>query len=718
MNFLYPLFLAGIVAIGLPIVLHMIRHHTRKRVTFSSLMFLRTTLPRFRNRSRIENLLLLILRCVILCLLAFAFSRPFFTRETVAEQVSLGRRVVVLIDTSASMRREGMWQQAISQARSVLDDIGPDDRACVMSFDRGTQTLIGFEQWNQLDPSQRVFIVIDSISKLSPGWNMTNLGHALVGAAEAIEDDEINDRRQAAGIRQVVLISDLQAGSSVEALQAYEWPQNIELIIKPIQARGTTNASMQLVTARDYLSRSESDNVPNIRITNSGDADLEHFKLDWIGDDPEKKSQESMEVYVPAGHNVVVRFPSSIDASSGGKVVLSGDNHDFDNILYLAPHLAQQVNIVYIGDDNADDFKGMLYYLQRAFGAAGAIDTKIVSIPSGDEVTETNIDKAHLIITTDSIKQENIGSLRRYLESGGIVLSVLKSPGAAVTMAALAGVENIVAKEAEIDKYAMLGRIDFEHPLLASFSDPRFGDFTQIHFWKYRRIDITDLPNVRILAWFDNPDKSGTGEGHREDPALFEVPVGKGSLLVLTSSWRPSDSQLALSSKFVPLLYSVLEYGGNVTERQSQYFVGDSVPVPSSAGTTAVYSKIRSPDGSTVNLDTNRQTFTQTDVPGIYAFASSSDSRFFSINLPARESRTDKMSIEELENFGVSPGQSANVTTEKIAQTRSHSSFAEMEYNQKVWRWVFVLLLVVSLVETWLAGWLTRPPSESSGGFK
>ena len=45
MNFLYPLFLAGIAAVGLPIVLHMIRRHTRKRVTFSSLMFLRTTVP-------------------------------------------------------------------------------------------------------------------------------------------------------------------------------------------------------------------------------------------------------------------------------------------------------------------------------------------------------------------------------------------------------------------------------------------------------------------------------------------------------------------------------------------------------------------------------------------------------------------------------------------------------------------------------------------------
>ena len=80
MSFLYPLFLAGIAAIGIPVILHLIRRQTRKRVTFSSLMFLRTTMPRFKSRSRLENLLLLILRCVIVCLLAFAFARPFLPK--------------------------------------------------------------------------------------------------------------------------------------------------------------------------------------------------------------------------------------------------------------------------------------------------------------------------------------------------------------------------------------------------------------------------------------------------------------------------------------------------------------------------------------------------------------------------------------------------------------------------------------------------------------
>jgi len=144
MSLLYPLFLAGIAAVALPILLHMIRRHTRERVTFSSLMFLHPTLPRFRSRSRLEHVLLLIVRCAVLCLLAFAFARPFLRQPAAAGPADVGRRAVLLIDTSASMQRADLWARALDEAKSVLNDAKPADRVCVMSFDQGTRTLIGF----------------------------------------------------------------------------------------------------------------------------------------------------------------------------------------------------------------------------------------------------------------------------------------------------------------------------------------------------------------------------------------------------------------------------------------------------------------------------------------------------------------------------------------------------------------------------------------------
>src|SRR5207245_8874893 len=80
MSFLAPLFFLGALAVSLPIIFHLIRRTTRERTPFSSLMFLQPSPPRLTRRSRLEHILLLLLRCLVLCLLAFGFARPFLKR--------------------------------------------------------------------------------------------------------------------------------------------------------------------------------------------------------------------------------------------------------------------------------------------------------------------------------------------------------------------------------------------------------------------------------------------------------------------------------------------------------------------------------------------------------------------------------------------------------------------------------------------------------------
>ncbi len=698
MSFLYPLFLAGIAAIGIPIVLHMARRKTRRQVTFSSLMFVPAAAPRFKNRSRIENVLLLALRCAVFCLLAFAFSRPFFPKPAAEEGAKPARRIVVLIDTSASMRRTGLWAQALSETQSLLDGTDRADRVCVMSFDQTVRTVMGFEQWAALEPDRRAAVVAEQISKVSPGWALTNLGGGLVAAAEAIEDDEVSDAQLPVRIHQVVLISDLQQGSDLDTLSAYEWPKETELIVKSIQCAGTTNASLQLVTQRDEAAGADGAESPAIRITNSSDATAERFGLNWADEMPADESGQAAGVYVAPGHSVVVRAPRRADPAGARKLILTGDEHDFDNTLYVAPHLQQQVDILYIGGDDPNDPRDMLYYVQRAFGATGALKPRVISRRGNKVIAATEIEAAHLIIAADEISEENSVALRRYLESGRTLLLVMKSPDAAGAVGALAGIDNLQAQEANVDRYAMLDQIEFEHPLLVPFSEPRFGDFTQIHFWKHRRINIADCPGARLLASFDSGD-----------PAWFELPVGKGALLVFTCGWHPSDSQLALSSKFVTLLYLILEYGGTLRGQQLQYFTGDAVPMPHWTMSERANVQIRKPDDSVISVDAEQRTFAQTDLPGIYTVESPTQKQLFAVNLPVEECRTAPMPIEDLEKSGVSLKPFAGVAVERIEQARHHRNLAEMEYEQKVWRWVLLAVLAVLLIEIWLAGLLTRP---------
>ncbi|HXI52587.1 MAG TPA: VWA domain-containing protein, partial [Candidatus Saccharimonadales bacterium] len=148
MSFLAPLFLGGLLAIAAPIIFHLIRRTSRERIPFSSLMFLQPTPPRVTRSSRLEHILLLILRCVALCLLALGFARPFLQRPMTADTGSKeNRRLAIVIDASASMRRDGLWSEAKSKAERAIRRVRPTDTLAVFLLDRTARPLLTFDQW-------------------------------------------------------------------------------------------------------------------------------------------------------------------------------------------------------------------------------------------------------------------------------------------------------------------------------------------------------------------------------------------------------------------------------------------------------------------------------------------------------------------------------------------------------------------------------------------
>src|SRR5439155_15865597 len=136
MSFLAPLFLFGALAVALPIVFHLIRRLAKEKLPFSSLMFLQPTPPRLTRRNRLENIFLLLLRCLVLCLVALGFARPFFQEPMLTEPANdTGKKIILLVDTSASMRRQNLWSAALAKAEDVLSKTSPADQLAVFTFD-------------------------------------------------------------------------------------------------------------------------------------------------------------------------------------------------------------------------------------------------------------------------------------------------------------------------------------------------------------------------------------------------------------------------------------------------------------------------------------------------------------------------------------------------------------------------------------------------------
>src|ERR1700710_499862 len=102
MGFLSPLFLAGLVALGLPLWLHLLRQFRRTPQPFSSLMFFERRIQSSSKHRRLRYLRLLALRLVLLVFLALLFANPFINRASTA--VRSRTLTVIVVDRSFSMR--------------------------------------------------------------------------------------------------------------------------------------------------------------------------------------------------------------------------------------------------------------------------------------------------------------------------------------------------------------------------------------------------------------------------------------------------------------------------------------------------------------------------------------------------------------------------------------------------------------------------------------
>lgn len=696
MSFLTPLFLLGALAVAGPIIFHLVRRTTNDRFTFSSLLFLQPTPPKLTRRSRIEHWLLLLLRCLVLGLLALGFARPFFNDPTRAgADGNLARQRVILLDVSASMQREGAWNQARQKVEKLLAEARPTDQVALYAFDQQAKALVSFEQWRQAQDGERKAIAVQRLADTKPGWRATHLGNALVTAAEALEEEATRtELKRSAVQRDIIVVTDLQEGAKLDGLQGMQWPEGLKVEFEKLDLGKRSNAGLQLVAEGEETTASTAEQTIRVRVSNATDARKEQLQVGWATSDGRQISGVAVNVNVPAGQSRVIAVPRSIENAQTEKILLRGDDELFDNAVHVVKQEAERAAILFLGEDDPADTKQLLFYVQRGLQTTRSLALDVVNRTTASFPSAAELGAARLIIVGQTLTSGQNAELRRMAENGKTVLVALKDVNMATSVANLLNVSSLPAEERSGSRHALLGQVDFTHPLFAPFADPRFSDFTRIYFWKHRQVDLTGVTGAKVLAQFDD-----------ESPALFSVTVGKGQIFVLTSGWHPADSQLALSSKFVPLLYSFLEQAGTVAARRAQFAVGDEVPMPLEA--TAAAQVIR-PDGEKQTLG-ERKLLAGTELPGIYGVQDSGKNWRFAVNLPAEESRTAQMPLEELERLGI-PVHSSNLVTPQQVQARQEKlKHAELENRQKIWRWLVVAALAVLLMETWLAARLTRP---------
>ena len=681
MNFLAPFFLLGAAAIAGPIIFHLIRRTTREVKPFSSLMFLQPTLPRVTSRSRIENLWLLLLRCLVLLALALGFARPFFKESAAknAEASGAARRLAILVDTSASMRREDLWAQAREKAEALLRTTTLLDTVTVLAFDRTPRVLTAMEQWRTTPIEQRVPNAVRQLASASPGWGGTNLGAAVLQALDLIS----GARQTTASRGEIVVISDMQEGMRFDGLQGLEWPRDVTVRIETVKAAKPGNASAQWLIGGEQKDAADKDEAMRVRISNAAESKTERFRLAWGA-----AADAGLDVYVPAGQSRVVRVPKLPDGAD--RLTLTGDDTDFDNTLWLLPPQPRCVPVLFLGGDADDDTRGSLFYVRSAFQRTAQEIVEISARRAADVVATFEFQNAQLVFIGDGATDAQLAAARQFARDGRLVVMPMANAASGEVLGRLLEIPGLTAGEAAVREYALLAQIDFQSPFFAPFADPRFSDFTKIHFWHHRRLDAAKLPGAQVLASFDD-----------RDPAMLRVSLGKGGVIVFASSWRPADSQLALSSKFIPLLHAILDESSGLPPARAQYFVGDEIVLPPGAHPFTM----RKPDGSEVPVAAGGK-FSATDQPGIYV-ANPGELRFV-VNLDPEESRTTPLARDRLAALAL-PMVPSSAAQNAKAEAALHAVATETEQRQKLWRWLVIAAVIFLLAETLAAARLSAP---------
>ena len=525
LSFLVPLFLLGVAGIVVPIVVHLTRRQRKNVVRFPSLMFLEKIPFQEQRRRRVQHWFLLSLRALALGLLAFAFARPFLADTEAGLAGSSGpREVVVLLDRSYSMQVGSQLDDGVAAARSAFDGLGPLDRASLVVFGQGAEVVV-----RSTSDRLRLRGALDTVRV---GSGVTRFGPALKVAQTILEESELPGG-------EVVLVSDFQRNG-------WSGDEGVRLpagaVVTPVNVGAAPPENVQVADVG--LTRQAANGrervTPTARVVRRGGADAVTVPVTLELDGQEIQTREV--VLDPDGAGVVVFPPFTLSQPhTRGTVRVPGDALPADDARHfvLSPGSAVNVLIVQGGAASSD----ASLYLERALGISeqGRFQARV---RRQDVVRAADLDGVDALVLNDvRLDGASAERLRGFVESGGGVLVVAGEaatwPSSAQEL--LPGTLGPV-QDRDQGRGGRLGFLEYGHAVFEPFSGPRSGDFTGARFFRARGFTLADSADA--LARFDDGSV-----------ALAERRVGRGSVLVWTSTLDSYWNDLALQPVYLPFVH-------------------------------------------------------------------------------------------------------------------------------------------------------------------
>src|SRR3954462_5020244 len=165
MQWLNPWALAGLLAVGVPLLIHLLGRQRAQPLRFPTLRFLGASRLVPTRRKRITDLPLLIIRMLIVAAAAIALAQPWLdtAARRAARQTATARTLsrAVILDPSASMSSTANGAPPADSARKVaaLSTSG-GSIATTIETDRPATAIDGAAAWLSLQPGRRELVIV------------------------------------------------------------------------------------------------------------------------------------------------------------------------------------------------------------------------------------------------------------------------------------------------------------------------------------------------------------------------------------------------------------------------------------------------------------------------------------------------------------------------------------------------------------------------------
>ena len=696
MGFLAPLFFAGLAALAIPVIVHLIERERKDIIEFPSLMFIRQIPYQSVERRRIHNWFLLLLRAGAMILLVLAFARPFFTQDAVRAAAALdgAREVVVLLDRSASMGYGDRFERAKDAARQVVEDLGSDDQATLVFFgDRVEETVRATADRTSL------LAAIDAAEVTSQA---TRYGQPLRFAQSLLS-------RSTMPRLEAVLISDFQR-SGWERQEDVRLPEAATLTTVSVADAESDNLSVSSVAFEREMFSGTERVVITAGLVNRGARDIvdEPIQLELNG-----RVVETRPVSIGPNAGGAVQFPpvTVSDAYLRGSVRAGTDALPADNAFHFVLSPSRPLPILIVQADGAavSGTRSPSVYLSTALAARTAPRFEADVMSAARLAPDTLEGRAVVVLnnaTTISTAVER--ALEQFVQQGGGLFIALggQSPWRGDSPLLPGSPGQVVDRRGA---RGTLGFLDYSHPVLEPFRDPRNGTFANARFYRYTRLQPG--ADDQVLARFDDGAV-----------AMVERRVGAGRVVAWTSTLDGGWNDFPTKALYPVVIPDMLAYLAQYEEPDAWHTVGRmmdlSLPVGSMVRQGAVgnvanamrsaSAVVLTPSGRQLSMGEGGASTVELAEQGFYTVrVQGADGQPFvaAVNLDPVESDLTVMPDQE---FVAAATGAAAVTAAGQSLERPDLTPADIERRQANWWFLLVLAVALLVAESVLSNRLSR----------